>query len=53
MGVSALQTDDVETTSVRRAKLYRAFQSSPEGTWKRAVSDSAGHSAASLARETR
>jgi len=25
MDVSALQTDDIETTSVRRATLYRAF----------------------------
>jgi hypothetical protein len=53
MDVSALQTDDIETTSVRRATLYRAFRSSPEGIWKRAVLDTVGRSAAPLVPETR
>jgi hypothetical protein len=53
MDVSALQTDDIETTSVRRATLYRAFRGSPEGIWKRAVLDIVGRSAAPLVPETR
>jgi hypothetical protein len=47
MDVSALQTDDIETTSVRRATLYRAFRSSPGGIWKWAVLNTVGRSAAS------
>ena len=53
MDVLALQTDDIETTSVERARLYRAFRSSPEGIWKRAVLDTVGRSTASLVPETR